>query len=179
MASLRFRASEADAGRRLKEARVRAELSQRQLAFPGCSAAYISRVEAGTRIASSRILEVHGERMVKRTFTPGFRIELHQKDLNLALASARAVGIFLPNTATAQEINKSPTMTPAFHCLIKSGQRVTGNVPNEINDLDLHLMLSRMGNKSSHAISVEEAHEFTGEQYGIASCRRRCIKRSS
>src|SRR6478609_8029972 len=35
--------------------------------------------------ASSKILEVHGERMVKRTFDPGFRIELHQKDLNLAL----------------------------------------------------------------------------------------------
>jgi 2-hydroxy-3-oxopropionate reductase len=54
--------------------------------------------------AASRVLEVHGERMVKRTFTPGFRIELHQKDLNLALASARAVGISLPNTATAQEL---------------------------------------------------------------------------
>jgi len=54
--------------------------------------------------ASSRVLEVHGERMVKRTFEPGFRIELHQKDLNLALASARAAGISLPNTATAQEL---------------------------------------------------------------------------
>jgi 2-hydroxy-3-oxopropionate reductase len=54
--------------------------------------------------ASSRILEVHGERMVKRTFEPGFRIELHQKDLNLALSSARALGLSLPNTATAQEL---------------------------------------------------------------------------
>ena len=54
--------------------------------------------------ASSRILEVHGERMVRRTFDPGFRIELHQKDLNLALASARALGVSLPNTATAQEL---------------------------------------------------------------------------
>ncbi len=54
--------------------------------------------------ASSRILEVHGERMVKRTFAPGFRIELHQKDLNLALASARMLGVALPNTATAQEL---------------------------------------------------------------------------
>ncbi|HXF47596.1 MAG TPA: 2-hydroxy-3-oxopropionate reductase [Burkholderiaceae bacterium] len=54
--------------------------------------------------ASSRILEVHGERMIKRTFDPGFRIELHQKDLNLALSSARALGISLPNTATAQEL---------------------------------------------------------------------------
>ena len=54
--------------------------------------------------ASSRILEIHGERMVKRTFDPGFRIELHQKDLNLALQGARALGVSLPNTATAQEL---------------------------------------------------------------------------
>jgi 2-hydroxy-3-oxopropionate reductase len=54
--------------------------------------------------ASSRILEVHGERMIKRTFDPGFRIELHQKDLNLALSVARQVGLSLPNTATAQEL---------------------------------------------------------------------------
>jgi len=54
--------------------------------------------------ASSKILEVHGERMVKRTFDPGFRIELHQKDLNLALSSAKAIGVSLPNTATAQEL---------------------------------------------------------------------------
>ena len=54
--------------------------------------------------ASSRILEVHGERMIKRTFDPGFRISLHQKDLNLALSSARALGVSLPNTATCQEL---------------------------------------------------------------------------
>ncbi len=54
--------------------------------------------------ASSKILEVHGERMIKRTFNPGFRIELHQKDLNLALSGARALGLSLPNTATCQEL---------------------------------------------------------------------------
>jgi 2-hydroxy-3-oxopropionate reductase len=54
--------------------------------------------------ASSKILEVHGDRMVKRTFDPGFRIELHQKDLNLALGTARTLGVSLPNTATAQEL---------------------------------------------------------------------------
>lgn len=57
--------------------------------------------------ASSKILEVHGERMIKRTFDPGFRIELHQKDLNLALSNARAMKISLPNTATAQELFNS------------------------------------------------------------------------
>src|SRR5579872_1557058 len=54
--------------------------------------------------ASSRILEVHGERMIKRTFDPGFRIELHQKDLSLALSGARALSLTLPNTATTQEL---------------------------------------------------------------------------
>jgi 2-hydroxy-3-oxopropionate reductase len=54
--------------------------------------------------ASSRILEVHGERMLKRTFAPGFRIELHQKDLNLALTTGRTLGVALPNTATCQEL---------------------------------------------------------------------------
>jgi 2-hydroxy-3-oxopropionate reductase len=54
--------------------------------------------------ASSRILEVHGERMIKRTFDPGFRIELHQKDLGLALQGARALNLSLPNTATTQEL---------------------------------------------------------------------------
>jgi 2-hydroxy-3-oxopropionate reductase len=54
--------------------------------------------------ASSRVLEVHGERMIKRNFEPGFRIELHQKDLNLALSAARQIGLSLPNTASAQEL---------------------------------------------------------------------------
>lgn len=57
--------------------------------------------------ASSRILEVHGERMIKRSFDPGFRIELHSKDLNLALSNARKMGLSLPNTAIAQEIFNS------------------------------------------------------------------------
>jgi 2-hydroxy-3-oxopropionate reductase len=57
--------------------------------------------------ASSRILEVHGERMIKRNFDPGFRIELHQKDLNLALEGARSLGISLPNTAIAQQLFSS------------------------------------------------------------------------
>ncbi|MDB5849254.1 MAG: 2-hydroxy-3-oxopropionate reductase [Rhodoferax sp.] len=54
--------------------------------------------------ASSRILEVHGERMVKRTFNPGFRIGLHQKDLGLALQGARELGVALPQTAGAAQL---------------------------------------------------------------------------
>ncbi len=55
-------------------------------------------------LATSRILELHGERMVKRTFAPGFRIVLHQKDLNLALQSAKELGVALPNTASTQQL---------------------------------------------------------------------------
>ena len=54
--------------------------------------------------AASRILEVHGERMIKRTFDPGFRIGLHQKDLSLALAGARTLGVALPQTAGAAQL---------------------------------------------------------------------------
>jgi len=54
--------------------------------------------------ASSKVLEIHGERMIERTFKPGFRIELHQKDLNLALNTALSLGVSLPNTSTAQEL---------------------------------------------------------------------------
>jgi 2-hydroxy-3-oxopropionate reductase len=54
--------------------------------------------------AASRILEVHGERMIKRTFNPGFRIGLHQKDLNLALQGAKSLGVSLPNTASTAQL---------------------------------------------------------------------------
>jgi 2-hydroxy-3-oxopropionate reductase len=57
--------------------------------------------------AASRVLEVHGERMIKRTFNPGFRIKLHQKDLNLALQGAKALGVSLPNTAMTAQLMQS------------------------------------------------------------------------
>ena len=54
--------------------------------------------------AQSRILELHGQRMIERTFEPGFRIRLHQKDLNLALQAARSLGLSLPGTSIVQEL---------------------------------------------------------------------------
>ena len=76
------------------------------LLFASKAGADPARVRAALMggFAASRILEVHGERMVKRKFDPGFRIALHQKDLNLALQGARSLGVSLPNTATAQEL---------------------------------------------------------------------------
>lgn len=69
----------------------------------GCDPAKVRAALMGG-FASSRVLEVHGERMISRSFAPGFRINLHQKDLGLALESARTLGVALPNTATAQEL---------------------------------------------------------------------------
>jgi 2-hydroxy-3-oxopropionate reductase len=76
------------------------------LVFAAKAGADPARVRAALMggFASSKILEVHGQRMIDRTFSPGFRIELHQKDLNLALSTARSLGVALPNTATAQEL---------------------------------------------------------------------------
>ena len=54
--------------------------------------------------ASSRVLEIHGERMINRSFDPWFRVELHQKDLNIALSNAHAPGINLPNTTATLEL---------------------------------------------------------------------------
>jgi 2-hydroxy-3-oxopropionate reductase len=54
--------------------------------------------------AASRILEVHGERMLRRTFNPGFRVALHSKDLELALSGAKSLGLALPATAGAQQL---------------------------------------------------------------------------
>jgi len=55
-------------------------------------------------LATSRILELHGERMIKRTFDPGFRIRLHRKDLTLAIDAAKALDLMLPNTAMTQQL---------------------------------------------------------------------------
>ena len=69
----------------------------------GADAAKVRQALLGG-LATSRILEVLGERMIKRTFDPGFRIALHQKDLNLALGAARQLGLALPATSNAQQL---------------------------------------------------------------------------
>jgi len=84
--------------------------------------------------AQSRILEVHGERMIGRSFDPGFRIRLHQKDLNLALQAARNLGLSLPNTATAQEL---------FNAVAAQGG----------SDLDHSAMVLALETLASHKVS--------------------------
>ena len=54
--------------------------------------------------ANSRILEVHGERMVKRTFDPGFRIDLHHKDLGIVTSAAREAGVVIPLGAVVAQL---------------------------------------------------------------------------
>src|SRR3954468_2010183 len=87
--------------------------------------------------ASSRVLEVHGERMIKRTFDPGFRIELHAKDLAIALAGARALQLSLPNTAHCQEM---------FNASFAAGE-------GGLDDSALVRVLERMAN---HEIKVKD-----------------------
>jgi 2-hydroxy-3-oxopropionate reductase len=89
--------------------------------------------------ASSRILELHGERLLKRNFRPGFRIELHQKDLGLALDGARALGLSLPNTATCQELFNS--------C-----------VANGLAESDHAAMVSALELLANHSIAHESAN---------------------
>lgn len=74
----------------------------------GCDPAKVRSALMGG-FAASRILEVHGERMIARSFDPGFRIKLHQKDLGTALDAARSIGVALPNTATTQQLMNSCT----------------------------------------------------------------------
>jgi 2-hydroxy-3-oxopropionate reductase len=79
------------------------------LVFAGKAGADPARVRQALMggFASSRVLEVHGERMLKRSFQPVFRIALHQQDLNLALQGARSLGVALPQTAIAAQLMQS------------------------------------------------------------------------
>ncbi len=88
--------------------------------------------------AASRILEVHGERMIKRTFAPGFRIGLHQKDLSLALAGARALGVALPQTAGAAQLMQV--------CAANGGQ-----------DLDHSALVQALELMADHAVMPDSA----------------------
>ena len=88
--------------------------------------------------AQSKILEVHGERMIKRTFQPGFRIRLHQKDLNLALQAGRELGVSLPNSASTQQL---------FTAVAAAGGI----------DLDHSALVKAIEKMAGHAIGEEKA----------------------
>lgn len=85
----------------------------------GCDPAKVRQALMGG-FAASRVLEVHGERMIRRTFAPGFRLKLHQKDLTLALESAKALGVALPATATAQELMSACDREEDHSSLVKA-----------------------------------------------------------
>ena len=87
--------------------------------------------------ASSRILELHAERMINGTFNPGFKIKLHQKDLNLALASAKALNMALPNTAITQQMLSS--------CIARGGA-----------DLDHSALITVIEGLAAHTIRDSE-----------------------
>ena len=67
----------------------------------GVSPAKVRQVLLGG-FAQSRILDLHGQRLLDHRFEPGFRLRLHQKDLNIALASAENIGAYTPVTSLVQ-----------------------------------------------------------------------------
>ncbi len=91
--------------------------------------------------AGSRILEVHGERMLKRTFAPGFRIQLHHKDLGIALDGARQLHLSLPHTAVCQGL---------FNASLAAGE---GN----FDDSALVRVLERLANHEIKAMDDDGA----------------------
>lgn len=99
----------------------------------GCDPAKVRKALLGG-FASSRILEVHGERMISRSFAPGFRIALHSKDLDLAIKAAASVGVCLPSTALCQQLfnsNKAANEWNEDHsAVIKSLERLAGIGPS-------------------------------------------------
>jgi 2-hydroxy-3-oxopropionate reductase len=58
----------------------------------------------GGGLASSRVLELKGQKVIDRDFAPGFRIDLHRKDLAIALAAGRQQGVPLPATALVDQL---------------------------------------------------------------------------
>jgi 2-hydroxy-3-oxopropionate reductase len=62
-------------------------------------------VEAlGGGLAASRVLEVRGPKLLARDFEPGFKLDLHAKDLAIVLATARELGVALPGTAVVDQL---------------------------------------------------------------------------
>jgi 2-hydroxy-3-oxopropionate reductase len=54
--------------------------------------------------AQSRVLELHGRRMIERNFAPGGKVRLHRKDLDIVLEVARDAGVYMPGTALVSQI---------------------------------------------------------------------------
>ena len=69
----------------------------------GVDPAVILRVLSGG-LAANRVMEVRGRNFLEHDFTPGFKVDLHHKDLGIALATARANGVVLPATAAIDQM---------------------------------------------------------------------------
>ena len=80
--------------------------------------------------ASSRILELHGNRMIQRTFAPGFKAKLHRKDMQIILNTARELGLALPMSAQVAELMNG----------------LIGNGGGDLDHSALVTMFEKMGN---------------------------------
>ncbi|WP_328616057.1 2-hydroxy-3-oxopropionate reductase [Amycolatopsis sp. NBC_00355] len=87
-------------------------------------------------LAGSRILELKRKSMVDRQFAPGFRIDLHHKDMGIALAAARQADVALPLTGlVAQLVAAGRAMgygSLDHSALLKVVEQLSGRVPAEV-----------------------------------------------
>jgi 2-hydroxy-3-oxopropionate reductase len=58
----------------------------------------------GGGLAGNKVMELKREKMLEHSFDPGFRVELHHKDLGIALAAGREYGVSLPVTAVVDQM---------------------------------------------------------------------------
>lgn len=168
-------------GERIRAARERAGLSQRQLAYPGCSAAYISRVEAGQRIPSLQVLRELGARLgVSEDYlatgeeNPARLLE--EADLALRFDEPdRAAGLFhgIANAAADPQL-RSQALEGLGQVALRRGEpreavRIFGEV--------LDLAQEDAPERPALAESLARAHAALGELPAAITLLEKCVER--
>lgn len=170
-----------EVGRRLKEARDRAGLSQRQLSFPGCSPAYISRIEAGDRIPSLQLLREMGRRLgVSEDY---LATGTERGDESAAVLEAelalRLDELELADDLFGQALERSATAEDRARALIGLGQLAfrRGDIRQAIAGLEeaRQLMAERFLDSSSGADTLGRAYAMIDDLDAAAELFRRAL----
>lgn len=168
-------------GERLREARERAGLSQRAIAFEGCSPAYISRIEAGERIPSLQVLRELGRRI---GVTPEFLAtggEAQHEAENALVEAEIALRLDDLDAAEAGFVKRSEAGDPAFRsrALEGLGQVAArrGDAREAIRLLEEALSVAgaEPADRPSLADSLARAYASAGELAPAISLLRQCV----